>query len=225
MRYIFILLLFSGSLFGQKNITTASDATAPLHALQPDYPTPYGAPSSLTIQKTIDRVFAYLEKATPDRFVDKTTGAEVKTYNANAIFSKGDFRPISYEWGVTYSGMLALSEVTGDTKYKNYVFNRLNLINSGVPEAIKIPFDQSHVLKGLVHPRALDDIGAMGMAVIKAKKAGFTTDMSYITKRASDFILKEEHRLSDRTLVRIRPLHHTMWLDDVYMAIPALLQL
>ena len=81
----------------------------------------------------------------------------------------------------------------------NYVFNRLNLINSGVPEAIKIPAGQFHVLRGLVHPRALDDIGAMGMAVIKAKKAGFTTDMSYITKRASDFILKEEHRLPDGT--------------------------
>ena len=225
MRYLFLLLLISGSLFGQKNITTASDATAPLHALQPDYPTPYGAPTTENIQKTIDRVFTYLEKATPDRFVDKMSGVEVKTYNANAIFSKGDFRPISYEWGVTYSGMLALTEVTGDVKYKNYVFNRLNLINSGVPEAIKIPAEQAHVLKGLVHPRALDDIGAMGMAVIKAKKAGFTTDMSYITKRASDFILKEEHRLPDRTLVRIRPLHHTMWLDDVYMAIPALLQL
>ena len=225
MRYTLFLLLISGSLFGQKNITTASDATAPLHALQPDYPTSYGAPAVADIQKTIDRVFTYLETATPTHYVDKTTGAEVKTYNANAIFSKGDFRPISYEWGVTYSGMLALTEVTADQKYKNYVFNRLNLINSAVPEAIKIPADQSHVLRGLVHPRALDDIGAMGMAVIKAKKAGFTTDMSYITKRASDFILKEEHRLPDRTLVRIRPLQNTMWLDDVYMSIPALLQL
>jgi len=225
MRYTFLFLLLSGAVFGQKNITAVSDATAPLHALQPDYPTPYGAPSAENIQNTIDRVFTYLEVATPNRFVDKTSGAEVKTYNANTIFSKGDFRPISYEWGVTYSGMLALTEVTGDVKYKNYVFNRLNLINSGVPEAIKIPAGQSHVLRGLVHPRALDDIGAMGMAVIKAKKAGFTTDMSYITKRASDFILKEEHRLPDRTLVRVRPLQNTMWLDDVYMSIPALLQL
>ena len=74
MRYLFLLLLISGSLFGQKNITTASDATAPLHALQPDYPTPYGAPTTENIQKTIDRVFTYLEKATPDRFVDKMSG-------------------------------------------------------------------------------------------------------------------------------------------------------
>ncbi len=59
MRYTLLLLILSGSLFAQKNITTASDATAPLHALQPDYPTPYGAPAVADIQKTIDRVFTY----------------------------------------------------------------------------------------------------------------------------------------------------------------------
>ena len=119
MRYIVFLLLISGSLLGQKNITTASDATAPLHALQPDYPTPYGAPTIENIQKTIDRVFAYLETATPDRFVDKTSGAEVKTYNANAIFSKGDFRPISYEWGVTYNSRI----LKNNNLYQDKVIN------------------------------------------------------------------------------------------------------
>ncbi|MFM6915629.1 MAG: glycoside hydrolase family 88 protein, partial [Aquirufa sp.] len=133
MRYTFLLLLTSATLFGQKNITTASDATAPLHALQPDYPTPYGAPTSENIQKTIDRVFAYLETATPTHFVDKTTGVEVKTYNANAIFSKGDFRPISYEWGVTYSGMLRVGELTGDQKFTNYSISRINFISQSVP--------------------------------------------------------------------------------------------
>jgi len=42
MKKLFFLLFCSpiSIVFGQKNITTASDATAPLHALQPDYPTP-----------------------------------------------------------------------------------------------------------------------------------------------------------------------------------------
>jgi rhamnogalacturonyl hydrolase YesR len=226
MRYTLAFLLISTSLFAQKNITASSDATAPLHALQPDYPTHYGAASVQEVQSVLDRVFNYLDVATPNQFVNKTTGAiwsPGQPFEEQTVFSKGDFRPISYEWGVTYSGMLELSRISGSPKYKDYVFNRLNLIASAIPAAQKN--DSKHVLHGLIHPRALDDIGAMGMAVIKAKKAGFTTDMSFVTKRASDFILKEEHRLPDRTLVRIRPLHHTMWLDDVYMAIPALLQL
>ena len=80
MRYTLLLLLLSGSLFAQKNITSASDATAPLHALQPDYPTPYGAPAVTDIQKTIDRVFTYLEAATPNRFVDKSRSRHSLTH-------------------------------------------------------------------------------------------------------------------------------------------------
>ena len=230
-KMIFVFLFLSFGVQAQKNITNASDATAPLHALKPDYPTPYGVPAVSDIQKTIDRVFEYLEKATPSYFVDKSSGrpwTPELSYSDQVVFAKGDFRPISYEWGVTYSGMLNLYQLTGDVKYRDYVFKRLNLISSTLESARK--FDEAnkskpHTLKGLIQPKALDDIGAMAMAVLKAKKSGFSSDMSYVTQRASDFILKEEHRLPDGTLVRIRPLKNTMWLDDVYMAIPALLQL
>ncbi|MFM7019472.1 MAG: glycoside hydrolase family 88 protein, partial [Aquirufa sp.] len=75
MRYTLVLLLISSSLFAQKNITAASDATAPLHALQPDYPTRYGAATSQEVQSVIDRVFNYLDVATPNQFVNKSTGA------------------------------------------------------------------------------------------------------------------------------------------------------
>jgi len=230
MKKLFFLLFCSpiSIVFGQKNITTASDATAPLHALQPDYPTPYGVPTNAKIQETLDRVFVYLDKATPSSFINKSSNLPTSDYAATTAFAKGDFRPISYEWGVTYSGMLALFTWTKQEKYRDYVFRRLDAIQEYLPKARAFEALQPqspHVLKGLISPKALDDIGAMAMAVIKAKGAGYGKDVSFITQRASDFILKEEHRLPDRTLVRIRPLKNTLWLDDVYMAIPALLQL
>jgi rhamnogalacturonyl hydrolase YesR len=230
-KIVFVFLFLSFGVQAQKNITTASDATAPLHALKPDYPTPYGVPAVSDIQKTIDRIFDYLERATPSHFVDKSSGEiwnPTHGYSDQVVFAKGDFRPISYEWGVTYSGMLDLYRLTGEVKYRDYVFKRLELISTAIESARS--YDEvnklkPHTLKGLIQPKALDDIGAMAMAVLKAKKSGFSSDMSYVTQRASDFILKEEHRLPDGTLVRIRPLKNTMWLDDVYMSIPALLQL
>lgn len=218
------------SAFAQKNITNANDNNAPLHALQPDYPTPYQVPTKAAIMASVDKVFNYLEMATPKNMVDAAgkVWSSGQPYNEQIKFAKGDFRPISYEWGVTYSGMLALHQLTGEARFKQYVFDRLSFIEQALPAAKAFTLqnpDKQHALRGLVFPKALDDIGAMSMGVLKAKKAGFSGDLSYVVQRAKDFILKEEHRLPDRTLVRIRPLHHTLWLDDLYMAIPALLQM
>ncbi|WP_269025009.1 glycoside hydrolase family 105 protein [Aquirufa nivalisilvae] len=217
--------------FAQKNITAASDANAPLHALQPDYPTPYVVPNEAQIKATVDKVYTYLEKATPANLIHKASGEAwnpYQIYSDQLVFAKGDFRPVSYEFGVTYSGMLALEKVSGDAKYKEFVFKRLKFILETLPKAYQYTQQnptKSHVLSGLINPKALDDIGAMSMAFLKAKRAGFDGDDSLITQKSLNFILKEEHRLPDKTLARMRPLPNTIWLDDLYMAIPALLQL
>src|SRR5690349_7779118 len=64
----------STSLYAQQK---ATDANAPLHALQPDYPIPYGAMSSEDIKKTLDKVFNYLDAVTPAQMINKQTGQEV----------------------------------------------------------------------------------------------------------------------------------------------------
>lgn len=234
MKKIFYTAVFAtiaSVSFAQKNITNANDNNAPLHALQPDYPTPYKVATKESILANVDKIFNYLEAATPTHMIDAVSGQKWEpgqTYSDQIKFSKGDFRPISYEWGVTYSGMLALHQLTGQERFKKYVFDRLSFIEKALPAAKEFSLqhpEKQHALRGLVYPKALDDIGAMSMGVIKAQRAGYTGDLSYVVQRAKDFILKEEHRLPDKTLVRIRPLHHTMWLDDLYMAIPALLQM
>ena len=44
----------------------------------------------------------------------------------------GDFRIVSYEWGVTYAGMLLASEATGDPRFRNYTETRLKFIADAV---------------------------------------------------------------------------------------------
>src|SRR3546814_6022965 len=39
------------------------------------------------------------------------------------------------------------------------------------------------------------------------------------------YILNDEFRLADGTLARNRPLPNTLWLDDLYMSLPALAQM
>jgi rhamnogalacturonyl hydrolase YesR len=41
----------------------------------------------------------------------------------------------------------------------------------------------------------------------------------------ADFIVNKEYRLADGTIARNRPQRNTLWLDDMYMSIPALGQL
>ncbi len=50
---IFFLMAATNA-FSQK---TGNDVTAPLHALKPDYITPYGAPTAQNVKQVLDKVF------------------------------------------------------------------------------------------------------------------------------------------------------------------------
>jgi len=76
-----------------------------------------------------------------------------------------------------------------------------------------------------VAPRTLDDVGAMATAMIKAKRAGSTADLRPLIDIAIDHIMKKQYRLSDGTLARNRPQPNTLWLDDLFMGVPALAQM
>src|SRR5690606_21335669 len=98
---------------GKEEVT--NDVNTPLHLLQPDYPVQYGETTAEDIKAVVDRVHAYLNEATPVALVDKTNQQPVEDLSAvdtNTIFKQGDFRLISYEWGVTYGAMLLATEAT-----------------------------------------------------------------------------------------------------------------
>jgi unsaturated rhamnogalacturonyl hydrolase len=209
-----------------------TDANTPLHLLQPDYDTPYKIPKPAEITTSLVRVLDYLEETTPAGLIDKEGGEAVKVtdeINLNTIIKPGDFRLTSYEWGVTYAGMLLAGDATGDEKFTQYTTRRLSFLSEIRPlflNAEKENPDKRHALTQMLHPDALDDAGAMCAAFIKAREAGLIDDTSEpIIENYISYISNKQYRLSDGTLARNRPLHNSLWLDDLFMSVPALAQM
>lgn len=222
------LLFFTLSVSAQQK---GNDVTAPLHALQPDYPVPYTLPTVPAVKKVMDRVFDYLDATTPPAFVNKVTNAEVTTAtgaDTSSIFKPGDFRLTSYEWGVTYSAMILASNTTKDPKYLDYAKKRLELIANYIsvfrPLYQKTPRN-SNPLRAVIEPKALDDCGAMCAATIKLLLDGGSPSLRPMIDNYMNYISKGQQRLSDGTLARSRPQKNTLWLDDLYMSVPALAQM
>ncbi len=217
----------------QRNETKATDSNTPLHLLKPDYPTPYGKPDVAAIVGTLNKIHAYLDAVTPPQYVDAKTGQilfDFSKIDTNTALKKGDFRIVSYEWGVTYGAMYLATEATGDARFKEYADKRLQFLAESAPYFRK--FSAEHEdwgsktpLRNLLIPKALDDCGAMCAAMIKAKRAGNKADLRPLIDVHINYILNKEHRLADGTLARMRPQPNTIWLDDLFMAIPALAQM
>ncbi|MGS2762646.1 glycoside hydrolase family 88/105 protein [Sinomicrobium sp. M5D2P9] len=227
---LYIVLFASGwlSIAQQKPIT---DTNTPLHLLQPDYPTPYGKPEADSILKTLDRVYSYLDAVTPAKLINDKTGEEITSetqLDENTIFAPGDFRLTSYEWGVTYAGMLLAGEVTGNEKFTEYTYKRLKLIADIAPhyreQLAKKPKSASPI-RSVIDPHALDDAGAICAAMIKAGKKGTEDGLTPLIDNYIDYISNKEFRLEDGTLARNRPQPNTIWLDDLFMSVPALAQM
>ena len=226
LLFLQLSLIFFIPLLAQRN-----DVTTPLHLLTPDYKVPYGAPSVDSVKKVLDKVFTYLDAVTPPQFVSRSTGnvvAITTTADTGISFKQGDFRLTSYEWGVTYSGMLQTGEATGDTRYTNYAKSRMNFIADAVP-AFKTLYQQNqranNPLRSVIDPHALDDAGSICAAMIKTLRAGGSQSLRPLIDNFINYISAKEFRLKDGTLARNRPQKNTLWLDDLYMSVPALVQM
>jgi unsaturated rhamnogalacturonyl hydrolase len=153
------------------------------------------------------------------------------------MFARGDFQLVSYEWGVTYAGMLLAGEATGDARFTDYTATRMKLIADLAPSlrarmkaaAAQPPAGGARgggmLLRGLLAPRSLDDCGSMCTAMIKATRAGVGGDLRPLIDTAEAYISTSQFRLADGTLARNRPLANALWLDDVFMGVPALAQM
>lgn len=210
-----------------------TDTTAPLHALQPDYPVQYEPATEQQITEVLGRVHGYLEQTTPMVLLDTETESEITDipgYTGNTIFEPGDFRLVSYEWGVTYAGMQLAGEVTGDDKFIDYSTERIDFLAEVVEEhrrQLEGNPELETPVESLIHPGALDDAGAMSAAMIKAIRAGYNQqeNLDWLINNLVGYIHNDQFRFEDGTLARNRPQPNTLWLDDLFMSVPALAQM
>ena len=212
------------------NTEVVNDSNTPLHLLQPEYSTSYEIPTPDGIGQVLDRVHSYLEQTTPAELIDLKSGQTINDFSEisskdSLAFAPGDFRLISYEWGVTYGGMLLAGKSLGDEKYSAYTIDRIRFILDLYPniqDMEEVNPEAIHPLRSVLHPHALDDAGAMCVAMIKSKMDGFEGDLDPIIENYIDYISHSQLRLDDGTLARHRPLRNSLWLDDLFMAVPAL---
>lgn len=211
--------------------TKINDSNTPLHLLAPEYTTPYKEWTTEEIKQHLDRIFVYLDEETPTRVLDTVSGKEITDYtqlNEHAQLEKGDFRLASYEWGVTYTGMLEAAEATGDSKYREYVAKRFDFLSEVAPHFLRLHEKHNVVdrqIRQVILPGSLDDAGAMGAAMVKFSHTASGVDYKELINNYMDFIENKEHRLADGTFARMRPQANSLWLDDMYMGIPALAQM
>ncbi len=207
-----------------------NDSNTPLHLLKPEYKAFYGIPSKDKIKDQLAQILNYLEEATPAELVNKNniSISNSTEINENTIFANGDFRLTSYEWGVTYAGMLHAGEITGDQRFIEYTIKRLKMISDLSLIYLnnqKKNVDKQSPIYSVLNPQALDDAGALCAVMIKAERAGFKINLNPLINNFIDYISTKEFRLPDGTLARNRPYPNTLWLDDLFMSVPALAQM
>jgi rhamnogalacturonyl hydrolase YesR len=223
----FILCLgFALSVCGQQK-EPANDFNTPLHLLQPAYRNPYGIPSVESVKETMNKVRLYLEKETPAQVIDTRNGQAVALPDVNQYsgLQRGAFRLASYEWGVTYAGMLRAGETIRDKKFTDYTLQRLNFLSETAPYFRTLMEQNSGSepqLRQLILPQALDDAGSMCAAFIKTALLTQSSQYDVVIRNYIRWIMHGQLRLADGVLARNRPHYHTLWLDDLFMSVPAL---
>lgn len=221
------LVLASCSSNKQPKEVEINDSTTPLHLLQPDYTTPYKVLSVDSVKADIDRVFSYIDSVTPARVVNEEGEVidDLTNLPDDAKLNQGTYRLTSYEWGVMYMALLDAYNTLGDAKYKDYVSDRIGFLAKAAPAFAELASRTGRhdgQMRQVIAPATLDDAGAMSAAFIRAAMADSTLKIGDIIERYYDIVENHTYRLADGTIARNRPHHNSVWLDDMFMALPSM---
>jgi len=206
IKSIFLIVCAAGSL----GLVNAQKLNIDQLGLQdsPANPTPYELPASDDVKAAIERVHAYLESVTPLVLIDKNSKENVsdfKDISKNTIWEKGDTRYKDYT-----------------TRYLGFIIDLAEFYN----ENPDLDVNKHSPVHTVIKPGKLDHTGAMSAAMIKSIKY-FEDQNNYdpVIENFINHIYHKQYRLTDGTLARNVPHPNTLWLDDMFMSIPALAQM
>jgi unsaturated rhamnogalacturonyl hydrolase len=219
-------------LFGQINPSAAQTASTLPNPdrIASNYPIRYGPATIESITEILNRIRTYLEGCTPASIVNSKTKEPVVDFSklpAEAVLERGAIPIVSYEWGVAYSGMLLAGNATGDARFNDYAAKRLNFLTDLFANQARVKAAPGvwTAVRSIIEPRSLDDSGSMCAAMIKANRAGVVKNAQPLIDNYIGYIGNKQMRLQDGTFARNGPFPNTLWLDDLYMSVPALAQM
>lgn len=190
----------------------------------------YTVPTEAEIISALQRIHAHFVRSTPFRIVDSNTGRPITDFtqplkSAAVDLGTGEFGDWTYSMGVVLTGMLQASEVTRDSRYKEYTFRYVDFIHDHLDyfrrQAAQFG-PQPRGYRRLLEMHELDDCGAIGAALIRAYAEKKDSRYRATIDLAADFISHKMKRMPDGTLVRPRPQPVSLWADDLYMSVPFL---
>ncbi len=198
----------------------------------PKYEIPYELPSVESIKDILNQIRVYYEGSSNQSIVVSKTGEAItnfKSFNADAVPSKGLSSEWSYTHGVVLSAFEYIDDVIGDDrffdnniKFYDYVVKHLPYFQNNKD---KIHKEKIGGWGRILNFHALDDCGSISAAMIKTylknKNAGYLP----LINQADAHISKNQYRLNDGTLARNRPQYQSVWADDMYMSVPFLINM
>ena len=199
------------------------------------YPVPYKQPTVAEITESLQRVRGYIDSVTPTRVINKKTRAPITDFSKpdpDAIVENipdKDIHVMQYEMGVVHAGLISARQATGDAAFTKITERHLNFFNERFAyfraQEDKFKLERANSFSRFLDPRSLDDSGSMCAALVRARFAKIGPDLSSMIKTCSNWVTKEQFRLSDGTLARKRPQAVSLWGDDMYMGIPAIAEM
>lgn len=209
----FAALVLSATFIAVASALAAEPSSRPA---APDYPVPYRRPTVDGITGTLRSVRSQIE----------ASAAVTLTTRPFSNGSDRRFPLISYPMGVIYSGMLAAAEATGDKSFADFDVARFQMFAEAIAKLDKTQIERHRgEITYLIRPISLDNCGAIGAALVKARRGNVGPDLQTAIDDVAGYISHGQLRLDDGTLARATPFKNSVWADDAYMSIPFLAQM
>ena len=177
------------------------------------------------IRKIADNVLAnttyQLKDTSTGKTYDSTKGL---TWNENIVIDS-PYNDWKYWNGVLNLGMMEMGDILGEQKYIDFALKHMTFAFANAPffaphlkdQSIwSFPFAMFNVMD------QLDCCGAEGASCVEVYKRTQNDEYKAYIDKAANYILNDQMKLKDSTLVRPWPPAHTLWGDDLYMSVPLL---